>query len=341
MKTNWLNNAQRYSRQNTRKKKLGFGIVILLVMASSSCSWFPSAQEPDYQFISAWGELGSEPGQFHDPTGIAVNETEVFVSDARNARIQVFDYQGRFKRQFGRKGDAFGQLGRPMNLTLDGDELYVADYFNDRIHVFALDGTPLRMMGKSGNGPGEFNSPGGVAIAPNGDLYVADFYNQRVQHLKADGQFIEQWGTTGAVGFWAGEFNYPTDVTLARDGSFYVADGYNDRVQVFSDTGEFQYKWGGPFALNIFGPFNGWFATVTSVEHGPKGNLFVADFYNHRIQKFTSDGIFLTSFGEEGSAAGQFNYAMAMAIASDNTLFVVDYGNHRIQKWQPSAKRHE
>ena len=211
MKTNMLNNAH----HNPRKKILSVSIAILLIMAFSSCSWFPSAQEPGYRFISAWGQLGSKPGQFHDPTGIAVTDTEVFVSDARNARIQVFDYEGRFKRQFGSKGDGLGQLGRPMNLTIHGDELYVADYWNDRIQVFALDGTPLRMIGKTGNGPGEFNAPGGVAIGPNGDLYVADFYNHRVQHLKTDGQFIEQWGTTGEAGIWAEEFNYPTDVTLA------------------------------------------------------------------------------------------------------------------------------
>ena len=38
-----------------------------------------------------WGGLGSAPGQFNSPTGIAVTDTEVFVSDSHNARIQVFD----------------------------------------------------------------------------------------------------------------------------------------------------------------------------------------------------------------------------------------------------------
>lgn len=57
-----------------------------------------------------------------------------------------------------------------------------------------------------------------------------------------------------------------------------MADGYNDRVQVFSATGEFTRKWGGPLGMNIYGPFPGWFATVTSVEAGPSGNVFVADF---------------------------------------------------------------
>ena len=334
MKTSWLIKIQRH----TLKMRLSLGILIVFTIVSSGCSWFPSAQELNYRFISTWGEFGSEPGQFNDPTGIAVTDTEVYVSDARNARIQVFDYEGRFKRQFGSKGGGPGQLGRPMNLTIVDNELYVADYWNDRIQVFTLDGAPLRVIGKRGSGPGEFSSPSGVAVSPNGDLYVADFYNQRVQLLNADGQFIAQWGTTGETGIWAEEFNYPTDVALTEDGILYIADGYNDRIQVLSDKGEFINKWGGPFALNIFGPFNSWFATVTSVEIGPKGNVFVADFYNNRIQKFSSDGRFLIAIEsevEEGNNSKILNHAISMAVASDNTLFVVDYGNHRILKWRP------
>lgn len=297
--------------------------------------WVPFAKEPGYVFVAAWGQLGSEPNQFNDPTGIAVTETEVFVSDARNARIQVFDFDGRFKRQFGTKGDSPGQLGRPMNLTIFGDELYVADYWNDRIQVFALDGTPRRVIGHPGSGPGEFNAPGGVAVAPNGDLFVADFYNQRVQHLRADGSFIKQWGKTGETGIWAGQFIYPTDVAVARDGTLFVADGYADRVQVFSGVGSFLRKWGGPLALNIFGPFNGWFTTVTGITLDSQGNVFVADFYNNRIQKFTPDGTFLTAFGEHGQEPSQFDKAIAVAVARNSDVFVADYGNNRIQKWRP------
>jgi hypothetical protein len=40
----------------------------------------------------------------------------------------------------------------------------------------------------------------------------------------------------------------------------------------------------GPFALNIFDPFNGWFATVTGVSVDWQGNLFAVDFDNGRTQ---------------------------------------------------------
>lgn len=206
-----------------------------------------------------------------------------------------------------------------------------------RIQVFGLDGQSRRLIGKSGSSPGELNAPGGVAVAPNGDVLVADFYNQRIQQLKADGSFVRQWGTTGKIGIRASEFNYPTAVAFGPAGALYVADGYNDRIQEFDRDGAFLRKWGGPFAMNIFGPFSGWFATVTRVAVDPKGNVFAADFYNHRIQKFSADGTFLTRFGTKGDAQGQFDHAIAVAVAGDGTVFAVDFGNSRIQKWRPAG----
>jgi outer membrane protein assembly factor BamB len=188
--------------------------------------------------------------------------------------------------------------------------------------------------GAKGAAPGQFDDPTGIAVA-SGELFVADFYNHRVQQLKADGTFVRQWGTTGVPGIRGGEFTYPTDVALAVDGTLYVSDGYADRIQAFALDGTLVTKWGGPFAINVFGPFNGWFAVTTSVAIGPDGNVFVADFYNDRVQKFAPDGTFLTAFGEPGDGPGQFRHAVAVGVADDGTVFVADFLNNRIQKWRP------
>jgi DNA-binding beta-propeller fold protein YncE len=315
-------------------------IGVLVVLAGAGWLLFvPSAVEPDYQFVATWGAKGSAGGQFHDPTGIAIAGQDVFVADSRNGRIQVFDRTGKFKRQFGRAGKAKGELGRPMNLTVRNGELYVPEYFNDRIQVFGLDGKSRRIFGKPGKGPGEFSAPGGVAVAADGSLVVADFYGHRVQKLAPDGSFVSQWGETGKSGASAGKFGYPTDVAVSADGAVFVADGYNDRVQAFERDGSFSHKWGGPFAANIWGPFKGWFAVVTSIAVGPKGSVYVADFYNHRVQKFAPDGTFLTSFGRRGSGPGEFEFAMAVAVAGDGAVYVADFGNNRIQLWRPGAAR--
>jgi len=323
-------------RRKALKTAVASLVVVLAILGAAAwVAWFPGEKEPPYVMTAAWGELGAGAGQFNDPTGVAVTDAVVYVSDARNGRIQVFNHDGLYLREFVAAADGAKALARPMNLTIAGAEIYVADYLGDRIVVFDLDGHWQRSVGRPGSGDGELDSPGGVAVGPDGDLYVADFYNQRVQRLGPDGRFVRQWGVTRETGIGAGRFNYPTDAALGPDGTLYVTDGYNDRVVAFAPDGAYLRRWGGPFGMNIFGPFNGWFATVTSIAVGPDGNVFVADFYNHRIQKFAPDGTFLTAFGERGSGQGEMTFPNAVAVAPDGRVFVADFGNNRIQKWVP------
>lgn len=63
------------------------------------------------------------------------------------------------------------------------------------------------------------------------------------------------------------------------------------------------------------------------------GRPLVADFFNHRVQKFTADGRFLVAFGEHGTAPGQFDRPTDVTIDEDGTVYVVDFGNSRIQKF--------
>jgi len=296
-------------------------------------AFVPMAKEAPYVFVASWGEKGSGPGQFNEPTGIAVSGGEVFVSDARNGRVQVFGPDGAFRRAIDE-----GNLGRPMNLTIEASRLYVADYWKDAVQVYGLTGAHIRTLGGPGSQEGRFDAPGGAAAGPDGLLYVADFYNQRIQVLGRDGTFRRQWGKTRQVGFGPGQFNYPTDVAASKDGSIYVADGYNDRIQKFGPDGKLVTKWGGPMAMNIFGPFRGWFATVTGVDVGPEGNVFVADFYNHRIQKFSPDGTFLTSFGGKKDKPGHMTYPMAVTVGDDGMVYVADYGANKIQTWKPAPR---
>ena len=66
-----------------RKKLLKIAGGCLLVLAALvGSAWLacvPFAKEPDYRFMASWGDKGAGPGQFHDPTGIAIAGTEVFV----------------------------------------------------------------------------------------------------------------------------------------------------------------------------------------------------------------------------------------------------------------------
>lgn len=309
-------------------KYTGYGLLVLVAFAIA-LAWMGGAinwnQEPPYKLVHSWGGKGSGPGQFNDPTGIAVSDDEVFVSDARNSRIQVFDKQGNFKRAFGQ-----GQLGRPMNLDIADGKLYVPDYFKDVIHIFTLGGVYQQAITAEDG----FNSPGGVAVRPDGTLLVADTYAQRLVHLQPDGTVLRTWS---GAGIGNGEFSYPTDVAIRADGGFYVADGYNDRIQQFGPDGQFLRKWGGPFGVNIFGPFKGWFATVASLAIGPDNNVYTADFYNDRVQKFTAHGDFLTEFSV-ASASGPGHSVIAVAVGADGMAYIANYQRNRIEKWRPPPR---
>ena len=63
------------------------------------------------------------------------------------------------------------------------------------------------------------------------------------------------------------------------------------------------------------------------------GNVYVADTGNGRVQKFTSDGTFLTQWGSGGSEPGQFDYPQGIAVDGRGNVYVADTWNHRVQKF--------
>jgi sugar lactone lactonase YvrE len=76
----------------------------------------------DGTFITAWGTVGSGPGQLRAPQGLALDARgRLFVADRGNGRIQIFDQEGQFL-------DAWPQFGRATGIYIDRDGLlYSAD----------------------------------------------------------------------------------------------------------------------------------------------------------------------------------------------------------------------
>jgi DNA-binding beta-propeller fold protein YncE len=68
-----------------------------------------------------------------------------------------------------------------------------------------------------------------------------------------------------------------------------------------------------------------------------QGNVFVADWRNDRVQKFTPEGGFLASYGESGQGDGQFNRPSSVAVDSDGYIYVADRGNERVQVLRPDG----
>ena len=174
----------------------------------------------------------------------------------------------------------------------------MADHGNNRLQKLAPTGKVLVMWGRNGgdgsagNGPGEFTKPRGVTVDQRGFVYVADKTNNRVQKFDGDGRFVTKWGRNhgdGSAGKGDGEFHAPYSVA-AGPGVLYVADTDNNRLQAFTFSGRFIQRLGREGGDGIAGSGPGQFSTPYAVAVDCRGNLYVSDEGNERVQVFGPRG---------------------------------------------------
>lgn len=129
------------------------------------------------------GGRGSEPGCFTWPRGIAVGpDNSIVVADSSNHRVQVFDSNGIFVKEFGQYGNGEGEFDCLAGVAVNRIGQYIiADRYNHRIQVLDPSGRFLRAFGSQGTADGKFNYPWGVTTDVLGFIYVCDKENHRVQ----------------------------------------------------------------------------------------------------------------------------------------------------------------
>ncbi|HQJ88007.1 MAG TPA: PKD domain-containing protein [Methanoregulaceae archaeon] len=85
------------------------------------------------------------------------------------------------------------------------------------------------------------------------------------------------------------------------------------------------------------GTANGQFNLSYGAALDGENNVYICDFQNNRVQKFTSSGTFLASWGSYGTANGQFRHPSGVAVDAAGTVYVADHYNHRVQKFTSSG----
>jgi peptidylamidoglycolate lyase len=142
---------------------------------------------PDGKFLLDWGRKGIGPSEFDLPHSVAVDHQGlVYVADRNNARIQVFDGNGKFLKMW--KSE---ELGRPWSVTVGPDNLlYAVDGGDlkpnppDRGQLLKLDlnGKILAKWSRFGNYDGQIYWGHDLAVGKDGAVYVGDVYHgMRVQ----------------------------------------------------------------------------------------------------------------------------------------------------------------
>ena len=110
--------------------------------------------------LLSWGKPGTGPGEFSTPHGIWVDaESRVYVADRENSRVQIFDEDGRYLREW-------IDLYHPMDIWMDGDGVaYVTDQ-TPRFSVISPEGELLSRGKAPDAGLGLFGDS-------RGDLYLS------------------------------------------------------------------------------------------------------------------------------------------------------------------------
>ncbi len=160
--------------------------------------------DKDGNWVKSWGEPGDQSGQFNVPHSIAVDaQNNIYVADRGNRRIQVFNTDGKFLRQFtidvpapadarpaigNKPASTTGTMspGAPWTLCITpgpNQVLYTSDAFPGRIYKLSLDGKVLGILGKSGKQLGQFGWIHEIACPSADELYVAELLNWRIQKL--------------------------------------------------------------------------------------------------------------------------------------------------------------
>lgn len=130
------------------------------------------------------------------PGGLAVLGPQLWVSNLRAHRIEVFDVvSGAHVKSIGSRGRGPAEFGLPMGLATTPDGFVcVVDMLNARVQVLNRDGQREFDVGGPGNRIGYFGRPKGVAVGPDGTIFVTDAASQRVHAFDHSGRPLLTFG---------------------------------------------------------------------------------------------------------------------------------------------------
>ena len=273
--------------------------------------------------------LGGEfNGQQEIDTDAAGN---VYVGDAGDERVQVFDSAGNFLRAWGKDVVVGGGTGFEICTVAANCKAGVA-----------------------GAAAGELSNPIDVDVDPSGNVIVSDRGNQRIQKFDSSGNFQRMWGKDvvagggtgaeictspafckiGVAGSLGGELTTLRDVATDATGNVYAIEFGNTRVQKFDSTGNFQRAWGkdvvagGGTGFEICttaasckaGAFDGELGGELDAPGGlaidTAGNLSVGDADHNRIQSFDLSGNFQRAWGKDVVTGGGTGFEICTVAAS-------------------------
>jgi DNA-binding beta-propeller fold protein YncE len=261
--------------------------------------------------------------------------------------------------------------GAAAAVTFDSKgHLWVLTRGNPSLYEFDGSGKFIRSFGE-----GLFTRSHGLRIDKDGNIWATDVGAHTVMKIDPQGKVLLTLGTKGQRGAWNETtqlFNEPNDIAIAASGDIFIAQGHtpgangDPRVLKFDKNGKFIKSWGGK------GKEPGKFDVAHGLAFDAKGQLWVTDRENQRIQIFDQDGKYikelkyaglpcsleigsqniymvngfagqllkldldgkvLAATGKPGKGVGEFGEAHVIAVSPKGDIYVADSVNASVQKF--------
>jgi sugar lactone lactonase YvrE len=200
------------------------------------------------------------------------------------------------------------------------------------------------------NGSPRLVYPNGLALVADGQLLISDIGGHAVFRCGSEGRLTRIAGT-GQAGFSgdggeAGDarLNAPFDLLVrGDDGTTLIADTYNHRIRRIDREGRISTIAGNGKSAYAG---DGGAATEASLQlpqgiaMDSRGNLYIADTFNHVVRRVDIAGVITTFAGSEPGLAGdggpatkaQINAPMGVSVDGDDRVYICDGGNNRIRR---------
>lgn len=170
-----------------------------------------------------------------------------------------------------------------------------------------------------------------VCVDSKDNVYVFNRGKHPVIVFDRDGNFLRSWGED--IGFTRAH-----GASIGPDDLLYLTDDQGHAVRQCTPEGKVLMTIGMPNkpAPRFSGhPFN----LCTHTALSPQGDIYVSDGYqNARVHKYSPDGKLLLSWGEPGTAPGQFSLVHNIACDDEGWVYVADRENHRVQVFDGNGK---
>lgn len=251
------------------------------------------------------------------PSAVAVDDHgHLYIADAMNHRVRKVDAASgvittiagcglhRFSGDGGPARSA--ALNEPVALALDQrGQLYIADQSNNRVRAVDLESGIIRTVAGTGEaaygGDGmpateaAIAGPSGVAVGPDGALYIADTFNGRIRRVDWETGLIStvagdggEYRYQGVGNDFSTSLSRPYGIALDGDGHILITDSDSHLIRRWDRRRKIVTRVAGNGVAGFAG--DGGAASESGLNFpfgvvvGPRGDLYIADTFNHRIR---------------------------------------------------------